>query len=57
MESPATAERLCMLVLILDSAGTFAFALMAWVRRRLDIFGVVVPPVAATTCGGSPAIC
>ena len=43
------------LVLILDLCGTFAFALsgaMAGIRRRLDIFGVLVLSVAAATFGG-----
>lgn len=43
------------LVLILDLCGTFAFALsgaMAGIRRRLDVFGVLVLSVAAATFGG-----
>ncbi len=43
------------LVLILDLCGTFAFALSgatAGIRRRLDIFGVLVLSVAASTFGG-----
>lgn len=43
------------LVLILDLCGTFAFALSgatAGIRRRLDIFGVLVLSVAAATFGG-----
>ncbi len=43
------------LVLVLDLGGTFAFALsgaMAGVRRRLDIFGVLVLSFAASTSGG-----
>lgn len=43
------------LVLILDLCGTFAFALsgaMAGTRRRLDVFGVLVLSVAASTFGG-----
>ncbi|MEO8064057.1 MAG: trimeric intracellular cation channel family protein [Pseudomonadota bacterium] len=43
------------LVLILDLGGTFAFALsgaMAGIRRRLDIFGVLVVSFAASTFGG-----
>lgn len=43
------------LVLILDLCGTFAFALsgaMAGIRRRLDVFGVLVLSVAASTFGG-----
>jgi uncharacterized membrane protein YeiH len=44
-----------MLVLVLDLAGTFVFALsgaMAAVRHRLDVFGVLVVSFAAATCGG-----
>lgn len=43
------------LVLVLDLAGTFVFALsgaMAAVRRRLDLFGVLVLSFAAATFGG-----
>jgi uncharacterized membrane protein YeiH len=43
------------LVLILDLGGTFAFALsgaMAGIRRRLDVFGVMVLSFAASTFGG-----
>ncbi|HMN43108.1 MAG TPA: trimeric intracellular cation channel family protein [Povalibacter sp.] len=43
------------LVLILDLGGTFAFALsgaMAGIRRRLDLFGVLVLSFAASTSGG-----
>lgn len=43
------------LVLALDLGGTFAFALsgaMAGIRRRLDLFGVLVLSVAAATFGG-----
>src|SRR5690606_37726584 len=43
------------LVLVLDLGGTFAFALsgaMAGIRRRLDLFGVLVLSVAAATFGG-----
>ncbi|HWK50319.1 MAG TPA: trimeric intracellular cation channel family protein [Steroidobacter sp.] len=43
------------LVLILDLCGTFAFALsgaMAGIRRRLDVFGVLVLSCAAATFGG-----
>jgi len=43
------------LVLILDLCGTFAFALsgaMAGVRRRLDVFGVLVLSFAASSFGG-----
>jgi uncharacterized membrane protein YeiH len=44
-----------MLVLVLDLAGTFVFALsgaMAAVRHRLDVFGVLVLSFAAATFGG-----
>ena len=44
-----------MLVLILDLCGTFAFALggaMEGVRRRLDVFGVLVVAFVASTFGG-----
>lgn len=43
------------LVLVLDLAGTFVFALsgaMAAVRHRLDLFGILVVSFAAATCGG-----
>jgi uncharacterized membrane protein YeiH len=43
------------LVLALDLAGTFAFALtgaMTAVRHRLDLFGILVLSVAAATFGG-----
>lgn len=43
------------LVLVLDLAGTFVFALsgaMAAVRHRLDVFGVLVVSFAAATFGG-----
>ncbi|HEY3601093.1 MAG TPA: trimeric intracellular cation channel family protein [Chthoniobacterales bacterium] len=43
------------LVLVLDLAGTFVFALsgaMAAVRHRLDIFGILVVSFAAATFGG-----
>src|SRR5690606_38592935 len=43
------------LVLILDLGGTFALALSgatAGIRRRLDVFGVLVLSVAASTFGG-----
>jgi uncharacterized membrane protein YeiH len=43
------------LVLVLDLCGTFAFALSgatAGVRRRLDVFGVLVLSFAASTFGG-----
>lgn len=50
-----TDELLRTLVLVLDLCGTFAFALsgaMAGVRRRLDLFGVLVLSFAAATFGG-----
>lgn len=53
--SQTTDELLRTFVLILDLGGTFAFALsgaMAGVRRRLDIFGVLVLSFAASTFGG-----
>jgi uncharacterized membrane protein YeiH len=40
---------------ILDLCGTFAFALsgaLAGVRRRLDVFGILVLSFAASSCGG-----
>lgn len=43
------------LVLVLDLAGTFVFALsgaIAAIRHRLDIFGILVVSFAAATCGG-----
>lgn len=43
------------LVLVLDLVGTFVFALsgaMLGVRRRLDLFGVLVLAFAAATAGG-----
>lgn len=55
IEPQTTGELLRTLVLILDLGGTFAFALsgaMAGVRRRLDIFGVLVLSFAASTFGG-----
>jgi uncharacterized membrane protein YeiH len=51
----ATDELLRTLILFLDLGGTFAFALsggMAAVRRKLDIFGVLVLSFAASTFGG-----
>src|SRR6187401_397652 len=44
------------LVLVLDLAGTFVFALsgaMAAVRNRLDLFGILVVSFAAATFGGT----
>lgn len=55
LQAHATDELLRTLVLILDLCGTFAFALsgaMAGIRRRLDIFGVLVLSFAASTSGG-----
>lgn len=55
IETHGTGELLRSLVLLLDLGGTFAFALsggMAGVRRRLDIFGVLVLSFAASTAGG-----
>lgn len=54
-ESNATQELQRTLVLVLDLAGTFAFAVsgaMAGIRRRLDLFGVLVLSFAASTFGG-----
>lgn len=51
----ASDELLRGLVLVLDLGGTFAFALsggMAGVRRRLDVFGVLVLSFAASSSGG-----
>lgn len=50
-----TEELLRTLVLILDLGGTFAFALsgaMAGIKRRLDIFGILVLSFAASSFGG-----
>ena len=55
IEAPAARELLGTLVTALDLGGTFAFALsgaMAGVRRRLDIFGILVLSFAAATFGG-----
>ncbi|WP_159982078.1 MULTISPECIES: trimeric intracellular cation channel family protein [unclassified Novosphingobium] len=55
IDARATDELLRTLVLVLDLGGTFAFALsgaMAGVRRRLDIFGILVLSFAASTSGG-----
>jgi len=54
-ELHATLEVQRTLILILDLCGTVAFALsgaMAGIRRRLDVFGVLVLSVAASTFGG-----
>ncbi len=54
-EPQATLELQRSLVLVLDLCGTFAFAVSgatAAVRRRLDIFGVLVVSFAASTFGG-----
>ena len=43
------------MVLVLDLAGTFAFALngaMTAVKHRLDLFGILALAVAAATFGG-----
>ncbi len=55
VEVAATTELLTSLVRLLDLGGTFAFALSgatAGVRRRLDIFGILVLAFAASTAGG-----
>ncbi|MGO4408960.1 MULTISPECIES: trimeric intracellular cation channel family protein [unclassified Brevundimonas] len=55
IESQTALEVQRTLVLILDLCGTFAFALsgaMAGVRRRLDVFGVLVLSFAASSFGG-----
>lgn len=54
-ELPASFEVQRTLVLVLDLCGTIAFALsgaMAGIRRRLDVFGVLVLAAAASTFGG-----
>ena len=54
-EPHAAIELQSTLVLVLDLCGTFAFAVSgatAAVRRRLDIFGVLVVSFAASTFGG-----
>ena len=54
-ELQATLEVQRALVLTLDLCGTFAFALsgaMAGIRRRLDVFGVLVLSFAASCFGG-----
>lgn len=54
-EPHAALELQSTLVLVLDLCGTFAFAVSgatAAVRRRLDIFGVLVVSFAASTFGG-----
>ncbi|MCH4267324.1 MAG: TRIC cation channel family protein [Brevundimonas sp.] len=51
----ATAEVQRALVLVLDLCGTFAFAIsgaLAGVRRRLDVFGVLVLSFVASSFGG-----
>ena len=51
----ATAEVQRVLVLVLDLCGTFAFAIsgaLAGVRRRLDVFGVLVLSFVASSFGG-----
>lgn len=55
IDGQVTDELLRSLVLVLDLCGTFAFALsgaMAGIRRRLDLFGVLVLAFAASTFGG-----
>lgn len=56
MVEPKSADELLRtLVLFLDLAGTFAFALSgatAGIRRQLDLFGVLVLSFAAATSGG-----
>jgi uncharacterized membrane protein YeiH len=55
VEPKAADELLRTLVLLLDLAGTFAFALSgatAGIRRQLDLFGVLVLSFAASTFGG-----
>lgn len=55
IDPDGTDEFLRTVVLVLDLCGTFAFALsgaMAGVRRRLDLFGVLVLSFAAATFGG-----
>lgn len=50
-----TDQLLRTLVLVLDLGGTFAFALsgaVAGIRRKLDLFGVLVLSFAAATFGG-----
>jgi uncharacterized membrane protein YeiH len=54
-ELPASIEVQRTLILVLDLGGTMAFALsgaMAGVRRRLDVFGVLVLAAAASSFGG-----
>src|SRR5690554_6299424 len=51
----ATMSSMYTVVLILDLIGTFVFALtgaMMGVRRRLDVFGVLVVAFAASSAGG-----
>lgn len=53
--APGALELQETLVLVLDLCGTFAFAVSgatAAVRRRLDVFGVLVVSFAASTLGG-----
>lgn len=55
IELPATSGVLQTLIPLLDLCGTFAFAIsgaMAGIRRRLDIFGVLVLSFAASSFGG-----
>jgi uncharacterized membrane protein YeiH len=53
LHSPLDVEKT--LILVLDLCGTFAFALsgaMAGIRRRLDVFGILVLSFAASSFGG-----
>ena len=55
LELPAPSVVLPTLIPLLDLCGTFAFALsgaMAGIKRRLDLFGVLVVSFAASTSGG-----
>lgn len=55
IELPATSAVLQTVITVLDLCGTFAFALsgaMAGIRRKLDIFGVLVLSFAAASFGG-----
>lgn len=55
MLEPQMNEWLRTVVLLLDLSGTFVFALsgaMAGIRRRLDLFGVLVLSFAASSFGG-----
>jgi len=55
IEIDPSSETVKTLVLILDLCGTFAFALsgaMAAIRRKLDVYGVLVVAFVASTAGG-----